>query len=80
LKDFAGCRVTIDWGRLIRCAKVTLGGFHPGLVLAAFADGTVDNVCNDLDQEEVKKMLTIAGGELVEVPESRPLSPGAGVE
>lgn len=58
----------------------SLGGLQKLAYLFAFADGTVDCVFNDLDKDELKKMLTIAGGEFVEVPDWRPLSPRPGIQ
>ncbi|MEM8945494.1 MAG: DUF1559 domain-containing protein [Planctomycetota bacterium] len=40
-------------------------GFHPGVFLAGFCDGHVQNIANDIDPVMFYKMLTRAGGELV---------------
>lgn len=39
---------------------------HPGMLMAAFADGTVRVITLDYDTEQIRAMLTIAGGETVE--------------
>lgn len=40
-------------------------GFHPGVFLAGFVDGHVQNVSNAIDPEMFWAMLTATGGELV---------------
>jgi len=38
---------------------------HPGIILAAFLDGHVVSIYLDMDQDILRAMLTIAGGETI---------------
>ncbi len=42
-------------------------GFHPGMFLAGFADAHVKSIGNDIDVEVFRHLLTIAGGEVVNI-------------
>jgi hypothetical protein len=65
--------IEIDLERAHALPKV--GGLQMAVFLVAFADGTVDCFDNELDPAKMREMLTIAGGEQVDVPDRRPLSP-----
>jgi len=38
---------------------------HPGMLLAAFLDGHVEAISLDIDQDILRGMLTVAGGETI---------------
>ncbi|TWT40796.1 DUF1559 domain-containing protein [Botrimarina hoheduenensis] len=45
-----------------------IGSLHPGGFLAAFCDGHVSFIASDVDIELLRAMLTIDGGERIELP------------
>jgi type II secretory pathway pseudopilin PulG len=57
-----------DWQYDANNPAAGLGGLRPGGWLAAFADGSVQFISNDVDRETLKALFTRAGQEVVEVP------------
>jgi type II secretory pathway pseudopilin PulG len=57
-----------DWQYDANNPAAGLGGIRPGGWLAAFADGSVQFISNDVDRETLKALFTRAGQEVVEVP------------
>jgi prepilin-type N-terminal cleavage/methylation domain-containing protein len=45
-------------------SHVKFGGPHPGVTLFAFLDGHVDSIANDIAQETLMALVTIAGNEI----------------
>ena len=45
-----------------------LGNVHPGIILIGTADGAVQAISNDTPPEEIKALITRAGGEIVQIP------------
>ena len=48
--------------------KGLAGSMHPSTFIAGYADGHVMSIHEGIDQEVFKKLLTIAGGEVIETP------------
>ena len=56
-----------DWQLDKDDATTGLGGLHPGIFLAGFCDGHVRVISKDVDPAVFKSLLTISGGEVVDV-------------
>jgi len=56
-----------DWELDKKKPLAGLAGVHPGTFLAGFVDGHVQSIGEDIDPEVFKQLLTIAGGEVVDL-------------
>jgi hypothetical protein len=45
-----------------------LGGYDPGIFVAAIADGSVRNLQQNIDEKLLRALITKAGGEPVDIP------------
>ncbi len=45
------------------------GSYEPGIFVAAFADGSVRNVAQNVDEKLLRALFTRAGGEVVQIPQ-----------
>lgn len=57
-----------DWAPNPESPMLGLGGLHPGIFLAAFADGSVQAIAELVDVETFEALLTRGGGEMVNRP------------